>query len=122
MPHIALLESNTRNLELMVGVLTPAGFQVNGFSEVSALLGALATERFDAALLDAAGIGADFADACSGLREHGVPFIVVVGPRGSVDTEQALLQGSAGTLERPLTMRGLVNVLNSLSDLSKTWP
>ena len=122
MPRIALLEKNPRNLELMVGALTPAGFEVNGFSEVSILLSALRTEHFDAALLDAAGIGADFADACSGLREHGVPFIVVVGPRGGIDTEQALMQGSTGTLERPLTMRGLVNVLNSLSDLSKTWP
>ena len=122
MPHIALLEKNPRNLELMVGALTPGGFEVDGFSEVSALLAALDIERFDAALLDAAGIGADFADACGGLREHGVPFIVLVSPHGASGTEQALLQGSAGTLERPMTMRGLVSVLKSLSDLHKIWP
>lgn len=122
MPRIALLEKNPRNLELIVGALTPAGFEVKGYSEVSILVSALRTEHFDAALLDAAGIGADFPDACSGLREHSVPFIVVVGPRSAIDTEQALTQGSTGTLERPLTMRGLVNVLNSLSDLSKSWP
>ncbi|OGB22439.1 MAG: hypothetical protein A3I66_04000 [Burkholderiales bacterium RIFCSPLOWO2_02_FULL_57_36] len=121
MPHIALLENNSSNLKLMVEALIPAGFEVNGFREVSELLAALGSAHFDAALLDAAGIGAEFTDACSGLREHGVPFIVVVAARGSIDNEQALRQGSAGSLERPLSIRGMINVLHSLSDLSKTW-
>lgn len=121
MPHIALLETNPRNLELMTGALVPAGFEVDGFRNVAALLAALDGTRFDAALLDVTGIGTEFADACGGLREHGVPFVVVTAPHSPINTEHALQQGSMGILERPLTMRGLVNVLNNLSELSQTW-
>ncbi len=121
MPRVALLEANRRNLELMTDALEPAGFEVLGYPDADALLASLENTVFDAALLDAAGIGIEFGNACDGLRKRGVPFIVVVAPHGPIDGERALQHGSTGILERPLTMRGLVNVLCNLSELSQTW-
>ncbi|TAK36980.1 MAG: response regulator transcription factor [Chloroflexota bacterium] len=112
---ILAVDRNRRNLELLAEFLGKEGYRV---------LAAASMEEFDQAiseskdvglvLLDIAGFERGIWDRCEQLREQGIPFLVL-SPRQSVAIHQeSLAHGAAGVLVKPLLIRQLLGVIQSL--------
>lgn len=112
---ILAVDRNRRNLELLAEFLGKEGYRV---------LVATSMEEFDQAisesadiglvLLDIAGFDSAVWDRCEQLRGQGVPFLVL-SPRQSVAIHQeSLAHGAAGVLVKPLLVRQLLGIIQSL--------
>lgn len=114
-PLILTVASNRRNLELLDGVLTKAGFRTCGVDTLTGLDVALEhASNFALALVDLTGFDASIWERCEQLRQANVPFLVI-SPRQYADLQrESLRRGARGVLVKPLTVQDLLQLVYAL--------
>jgi len=118
-PVILTLDHNRRNLELLAGVLTRAGYTplpVGSLEEVDCVLG---VERVALALLDVAGFGQPLWERCARLHQERVPFLVLASRPSLVLEQQSRARGAWGVLAKPLGVQQLLGVVRGLLEVAQ---
>ena len=66
------------------------------------------------ALLDVSGFDTRIWDRCSRLLENGIPFLLISSPSTQVAAEKGLRHGARGILKKPLVVKELAHLIDSL--------
>lgn len=114
-PLILTVASNPRNLELLDGVLTKAGFRTFRVDTLTGLDAALEhAGDFALALVDLTGFDTSIWERCEQLRRASVPFLII-SPRQCADLQRESIQrGARGVLVKPLTVQDLLQLVYAL--------
>ena len=98
-----------KNLELLSGVLTDAGYGVTVAGTVDELDEALgAAKSPDAAFVDMSGLGRDAKPRLERMKAHGPPFVVILPGRLGSAVPQALASGARTALVKPVRVADIV--------------
>ncbi|RMF90252.1 MAG: DNA-binding response regulator [Nitrospinota bacterium] len=118
-PLILAVDRNRRNLELLTQFLTREGYQVQGVASAEELDQVLAAStQIDLALIDLAGFDRSIWERCEQLRRREIPFLIL-SPRQSLALQQeSLAHGARGVLVKPLAVRELLGIMQSLLEES----
>lgn len=118
-PHILLAEDDADTRELVQLILRHAGFRVSVTGDSSEVLDLLATDRFDALLLDNWMPEVTGLELCRTIRsfDENTPIFFCSGAVTEADKKAAFSAGAQGYLAKPFDPDDLIQVLRS--ELSK---
>lgn len=108
---------HARNLELLAQFLARQGYPTRAVATLEELDAALAAEPpLGLALIDLSGFDARIWRRCDELHQAGVPFLLISAGRSSERLQQeGLRHGARGVLGKPLAMRELASLIESLA-------
>lgn len=111
-PHILILSSNQRNIELMIKFISPEGYQVQGLSNLSELDEVIKNEdKVDLVLMDISGFDKRIWDACENLRNNQIPFLMI-SPQRHIELEkESIKHGAQDFLVKPLVVKEILALI-----------
>jgi DNA-binding response OmpR family regulator len=114
-PHILLAEDDPDTRELMQILLQHAGFLVSVSADSSEVLELLATDHFDAVLLDNWMPEMTGLELCRQIRlfDQNTPILFCSGAASEADRRTALSAGAQGYLTKPFNPDDLVSTLRA---------
>lgn len=114
-PIILAVDSNRRNLELLMRFIGGEGYQVHGAANIAEFDQALdELEKIGLVVLDLAGFDRSIWDRCERLRDAKMPFLVI-SPRQSLAIRQeGMSHGAHNMLVKPLTIKELLGMIRTL--------
>lgn len=116
MANLLLVMKRPGNVRVLRQAVEPLGYTVSGITSNAELESVLAEQpQACVGLVDVSGFGALAWEMCETLRRHEVRFIVLSEPRGTRAANQALEYGAASILQKPITKRALLQLLQGLS-------
>ncbi|GLV57916.1 hypothetical protein KDH_47510 [Dictyobacter sp. S3.2.2.5] len=112
---ILLVNSNQRNLQLLVDVLEKEGYDAIAAYDYPTFDQAIIQEPAPkGALVDIAGFDSQIWPRCEQLRAAKIPFLVI-SPRQSAAVQQAsMTHGAKGVMVKPLIIKELIGIIQSL--------
>ncbi len=113
---ILVVNRTPRNAALLREFLEHRGYgaaTAGSLDEIDQAIDGEATYRL--ALIDVSGFDKRIWERCSRLRENGVPFLVISSPATQVGVEEGLRHGARGVLSKPLAMKELAHLIDSLT-------
>jgi putative two-component system response regulator len=117
-PTVLVTDDNETNLELLSGVLTPAGYRVFCARSGEEALALIRTETIDVALLDVIMPGQGGFAVCQKLKSNPdtrfIPVVLVTGLSNSDDRIHGILCGADDFLSKPINKQELLARVQSL--------
>jgi DNA-binding response OmpR family regulator len=112
-PHILFADDDPDITELVQVVLRTAGFRVSTSDNAAEVLQLVATERFDALLLDYWMAEVTGIELCRQIRafDQNTPILICSGSVTQADREAAVRAGAQGYVNKPFSCRDLVRAL-----------
>lgn len=115
-PRAILVVNRTpRNTALLINFLEHRGYQAGSAGSLEEIDHAIDDDHaYRLALIDVSGFDERIWDRCSRLRETGIPFLLISSPLTNVGAEEGLRHGATGVLKKPLAMKELAHLIDSL--------
>jgi DNA-binding response OmpR family regulator len=115
-PHILFVDDDSDICELVQTVLEGAGFRVSTSDNAADVLQRVATESFDALILDYWMPEATGIDICRQIRtfDQSTPILICSGAVSRADKETAVLAGAQGYIGKPFYPAELIGALRSV--------
>lgn len=115
-PHILFADDNSDICELVQALLHAAGFRVSTGDNAADILQRVATERFDALILDYWMQEATGIDLCRQIRtfDQSTPILICSGALTQADKEAGVLAGAQGYIGKPFNSADLIGALRSV--------
>lgn len=115
-PHILFADDNADICELAQALLHAAGFRVSTSDNASDVLRMVATESFDALILDYWMQEATGIELCREIRtsDQSTPILICSGAVTQADREAGVLAGAQGYIGKPFNSAELVGALRSV--------
>ena len=115
-PHILFADDNSDIRELVQMLLDAAGFHVSTSDNAADVLQRVATESFDAVILDYWMQEATGIELCRQIRtfDQSTPILICSGAVTQADREAAVLAGAQGYIEKPFNSADLIEALRSV--------
>jgi DNA-binding response OmpR family regulator len=115
-PHILLADDNSDICELVQTILQAAGFRVSTSDNAADVLQQVATESFEALILDYWMHEATGIDLCRQIRtfDQSTPILICSGAVTQADKEAGVLAGAQGCLGKPFNSAELIGALRSV--------
>ncbi|GCE04634.1 response regulator transcription factor [Dictyobacter aurantiacus] len=112
---ILLVNSNQRNLQLLMDVLDKEGYDAIAAHDYPTFDQAIIQQPAPkGALVDIAGFDSEIWPRCEQLRAAKIPFLVI-SPRLSAAVQQAsLTHGARGVMVKPLIIKEFMGIIQSL--------
>lgn len=119
-PHILFADDNSDIRELVQMLLDAAGFHVSTSDNAADVLQRVATESFDAVILDYWMEEATGSELCRQIRtfDQSTPILICSGAVSQADKEAAFLAGAQGFIGKPFNSADLVKALRSVLNAS----
>ena len=117
-PHILFADDNADICELVQTLLHAAGFRVSTSEKPADVLQRVATERFDALILDYWMPEATGLELCRQIRtfDQSTPILICSGTVTQADREAAVAAGAQGYITKPFKSAELTGALRSVLD------
>ena len=114
--HILFADDNSDICELVQTVLHAAGFRVSTSDNAADVLQRVATESFDALVLDYWMPDATGIELCRQIRtfDQSTPILICSGAFTRADREAAVLAGAQGYVAKPFNSADLIGALHSI--------
>lgn len=113
--YILAVDHNSRNLELLYQFLNQAGYQILPAVSLEEFDQAIANEKeIMMALVDIAGFDGRIWDYCERLRDRNIPLLVISPRQSAAIRETSLSHGAQSVMIKPLVVRELLGVIQSL--------
>jgi DNA-binding response OmpR family regulator len=114
-PHILFVDDNPDICELVQLVLQAGGFRVSTADNTAAALQLVASERFDALLLDYWMPDSTGIELCRRIRafDQTTPILICSGAMTQADKEAAVLAGAQGYVNKPFYSGDLIRAVRS---------
>ena len=114
-PHILFADDNPDVRELVKAILQAAGFRVSTTDTTEGALHLVATERFDALLLDYWMPQLTGIEVCRRIRgfDQSTPILICSGAVTEADREAAAQAGAQGYVNKPFSSSDLIRALRS---------
>jgi len=121
-PHILFAEDDLDTRELMQVILRNAGFRVSATGDSSEVLQLVATESFDALLLDNWMPEITGIELCRQIRtfDQSIPIFFCSGAVTEADKKEAFAVGAQGYFAKPFEPDELTAILSSALKLQRT--
>lgn len=118
-PHILLAEDDEDTRELVRLILHHAGFRVSVTGDSSEVMPLLATDHFDALLLDNWMPNINGIELCRLIRslDHKIPIFFCSGAVTEADKNEAFSAGAQGYLAKPFDPNELTDTLRAALNL-----
>ena len=115
-PHIIFADDNSDIRELVQMILNAAGFHVTTTDNAADVLQRVATESFDAVILDYWMEEATGIELCRQIRtfDQSTPILICSGAVTQADREAAVLAGAQGYIEKPFNSAELIGAVRSV--------
>ena len=115
-PHILFVDDNSDICELVQTLLEAAGFRVSTSDKAADVLQLVATESFEALILDYWMQEATGIDLCRQIRtfDLGTPILICSGSLTQADREAGVLAGAQGYIGKPFNSAELIGALRSV--------
>jgi DNA-binding response OmpR family regulator len=115
-PHILLADDNSDICELVQTLLQTAGFRVSTSDNAADVLQRVATESFEALILDYWMQEATGIDLCRQIRtfDQSTPILICSGAITQADKEAGVLAGAQGYIGKPFNSADLIGALHWL--------
>ena len=112
-PHILFADDNPDICELVQALLHAAGFRVSTSDNVRDVLQQVASESFDALILDYWMQEATGIELCRQIRtfDQSTPILICSGAVAKADRDAGVLAGAQGYIEKPFTSGDLIGAL-----------
>ena len=118
--RILVAEDNCVNQEVALGILRKLGLRADAVANGAEAVSALATLPYDLVLMDVQMPEMDGLEAArlirspnSAVRRHGIPIIAMTAAAMPGDRERCLAAGMNGYVTKPVSLRALVETLNT---------
>lgn len=112
---ILLVNHLPRNLELLAQFLEQAGYQTISAANYADFDQALGQQAgINGALVDIAGFDSQIWQRCEQLRAAKIPFLVVSPQQSAAIQEAGLSHGARSVMVKPLVIKELVRVIQSI--------
>lgn len=123
-PHILFADDNPDICELVQTLLRAAGFRVSTSDNAADVLQRVATETFEALILDYWMREATGIDLCRQIRtfDQSTPILICSGAFTQEDKEAGILAGAQGYIGKPFNSAELVGALRSVLKASAADP
>jgi DNA-binding response OmpR family regulator len=121
-PHILFADDNSDICELVQTVLHAVGFRVSTISNAADVLQRVATESFDALILDYWMQDATGIELCRQIRtfNQSIPILICSGALTQADREAGVLAGAQGYIAKPFNSAELIGALRAVLNASTT--
>lgn len=121
-PQILFADDNSDIRELVQTMLDAAGFHVSTSDNAADILQRIATERFDAVILDYWMEEATGSELCRQIRafDQSTPILICSGAVTQADKEAAVRAGAQGFIGKPFNSADLIEALRSVLKASPT--
>lgn len=115
-PHILFADDNSDICELVQTLLHAAGFRVSTSDNAADVLQRVATESFDALILDYWMQEATGIELCRQIRtfDQNTPILICSGAFTQADREAGALAGAQGCIGKPFNSAELIGALRSV--------
>jgi two-component system, OmpR family, response regulator len=115
-PHILFADDNSDICELVQTLLQTAGFRVSTSDNAADVLQRVATESFEALILDYWMQEATGIDLCRQIRtfDQSTPILICSGAITQADKEAGVLAGAQGYIGKPFNSADLIGALHWL--------
>jgi DNA-binding response OmpR family regulator len=115
-PHILFADDNSDICELVQTLLQTAGFRVSTSDNAADVLQRVATESFEALILDYWMHEATGIDLCRQIRtfDQSTPILICSGAITQADKEAGVLAGAQGYIGKPFNSADLIGALHWL--------
>jgi len=115
-PHILFVDDNSDICELVQTLLEAAGFRVSTTDKAADVLQRVATESFEALILDYWMQEATGIDLCRQIRtfDPSTPILICSGALTQADREAGVLAGAQGYIGKPFNSAELIGALRSV--------
>src|SRR5688500_5733022 len=115
-PHILFVDDNADICELVQTLLQAAGFRVSTSDNAADVLQRVATESFEALILDYWMKDATGIDLCRQIRtfDQSTPILICSGAVTQADKEAGILAGAQGYIGKPFNSAELIGALRSV--------
>ena len=115
-PHILFADDNSDIRELVQTLLQVAGFRVSTSDNAPDVLQQVASESFDALILDYWMQEATGIELCRQIRtfDQSTPILICSAAVTKADKEAGVLAGAQGYLAKPFTSEELIGALRSV--------
>jgi DNA-binding response OmpR family regulator len=115
-PHILFADDNSDICELVQTLLQTAGFRVSTSDNAADVLQQVATESFEALILDYWMHEATGIDLCRQIRtfDQSTPILICSGAITQADKEAGVLAGAQGYIGKPFNSADLIGALHWL--------
>jgi DNA-binding response OmpR family regulator len=113
-PHILFADDNSDICELVQTLLQTAGFRVSTSDNAADVLQQVATESFEALILDYWMHEATGIDLCRQIRtfDQSTPILICSGAITQADKEAGVLAGAQGYIGKPFNSADLIGALH----------
>jgi DNA-binding response OmpR family regulator len=113
-PHILFADDNSDICELVQTLLQTAGFRVSTSDNAADVLQRVATESFEALVLDYWMQEATGIDLCRQIRtfDQSTPILICSGAITQADKEAGVLAGAQGYIGKPFNSADLIGALH----------
>lgn len=112
---LLVLSFNRRNLELLTQVLERANYQIIATSNYTELERALSNSvTVSLGLIDLAGCDRHIWSYCEQLQAANIPFLTFTPQYNRVVEQNSLAHGATSVLVKPLVIKNLLLLINSL--------
>lgn len=113
--RVLVVNRTPRNAELLGEFLNRKGYDAVVAGDLKELDRVIdGTAGYNLALIDVSGFDESIWTRCSRLHSDGVPFLIISPPNRAAGHEQGLRHGARGVLRKPLAMRELSHLIDSL--------
>ena len=115
-PHILFVDDNSDICELVQTLLQTAGFRVSTSDNAADVLQRVATESFEALILDYWMQEATGIELCRQIRtfDQSTPILICSGAITQADKEAGVLAGAQGYIGKPFNSADLIGALHWL--------
>ena len=115
-PHILFADDNSDICELVQALLQAGGFRVSTSDNAADVLQRVATESFEALILDYWMQEATGIDLCRQIRtfDQSTPILICSGAITQADKEAGVLAGAQGYIGKPFNSADLIGALRWL--------
>lgn len=113
---ILVVNRNPRNAALLRDFLVQRGYGATTVGSPEEIDQAIDGDAdYCLALIDISGFDVRIWERCSRLHQDGIPFLVISSTSTQVGEEEVLRHGARGVLSKPLAMKELANLIDSLT-------
>ncbi len=112
---ILIVGSNVRNLELLAQFLKKEGYECISATKLEQFGQILAGEdRYGLALVDIAGFDRSIWGYCEQCSNQNIPLLIISPQQVTSIRQESMSHGAQGVLFKPLVVKELVNLVNSM--------
>lgn len=112
---ILIVGSNARNLELLAQFLKKESYETVAAATLAAFGEILESgNRIGIALVDISGFDRGIWEYCERCSNQGIPLLIISPQQLSTIRQESMSHGAQGVLFKPLVVRELVNLVNSM--------